>query len=123
MTARRTKLRTAIIFISGLWAATSLCAQTTGVLRGTVKDPAGLFIQEAKVTATLEGTSTTRTASTDAKGEFIIPTLPVGSWTVEVETAGFKKFVQKVDITLGHVVIVDATLQIGEVTQSVTAEA
>ena len=40
-----------------------------------------------------------------------------------METAGFKKFVQRAEVTLGHVVVVDATLQIGEVTQSVTAEA
>jgi hypothetical protein len=104
-------------------AFSSLFAQTTGNLRGNVKDPAGLVIADAKVTATLEGTRVTRTTTTDTKGDFVLPALPVGLWTVEVETAGFKKFVQRVEVTLGHVVVVDAILQIGEVTQSVTAEA
>ncbi len=113
----------AIWFIGCFSAISGLFAQTTGNLRGSVKDPSGLVIAEAAVKATLEGTSTNRTATTDAKGDFVMPALPVGTYTVEIETAGFKKFVQHVEITLGHVVVVDAALEIGEVTQSVTAEA
>ena len=123
MTAQKGSRRAAIWLACSFCAVFGMFAQTTGNLRGTVKDPSGLVIAEAKVTATLEGTSTSRTATTDSKGDFVIPTLPVGPYTVEIETTGFKKFVQHVDITLGHVVVVDATLQIGEVTQSVTAEA
>ena len=123
MTAQKGRGRAAIRLAGSYCAVVGMFAQTTGNLRGTVKDPSGLVIAEAKVTATLEGTSTSRTATTDTKGDFVIPTLPVGPYTVEVETSGFKKFVQHVDVTLGHVVVVDATLQIGEVTQSVTAEA
>ena len=118
MTAGKRTAPAAILFL-----CSALFAQTTGNLRGTVKDPEGLVIAEARVTSTLEGTSTSRATTTDAKGDFVVPALAVGQYTVEIETAGFKKFVQHVEITLGHVVVVDATLQIGEVTQSVTAEA
>jgi hypothetical protein len=108
--------------LAALLGALSLHAQTTGNLRGSVKDPSGLVIAGAKVTATIQGTGTSRSATSDTKGEFIIPTLPVGQYTVEVESEGFKKFVQpNVDITLGHVVEIVATLEIGAVTQSVTA--
>ena len=117
------KRKAAILLACGISAACGLFAQTTGDLRGTVKDPSGLVIVGAAVKATLEGTSNSRTATSDARGDFVMPTLPVGQYTVEVETAGFKKFVQHVDITLGHVVVVDAALEIGEVTQTVTAEA
>ncbi len=113
---------TAAVWLISLLAA-PLIAQTTGNLRGTVKDPSGLIIAGATVKATLEGTGSSRTAATDAKGEFVIPTLPVGPYTVEIETTGFKKFVQHVEITLGHVVVVEATLEIGAVSQTVTAEA
>ena len=103
-------------FTEGAWA------QTTGNLRGTVSDPSGLVIAGAKVTVTLNGTSTSRSAASDTKGEFLFPTLPAGEYTVEIETSGFKKYVQgHVAVTLGHVVEVNATLQIGEVTQTVTA--
>ena len=106
-----------------LSAVPGLLAQTTGNLRGNVKDPAGLVIADAKVTVTIEGTHASRTGTTDARGDFVFASLPVGLWTVAVESAGFKKFVQRAEVTLGHVVVVDATLQIGEVSQSVTAEA
>ncbi len=115
--------RAAAVLLACLCSAGVLLGQTTGTLRGSVKDPSGLAIVGASVKATLEGTATSRTATTDAKGEFVIPTLAVGAYTVEIETAGFKKFVQHLEITLGHVVVVDASLEIGAVTQSVTAEA
>ncbi len=109
--------------LSAMCAVGGLLAQTTGDLRGSVKDPSGLVIAGASVKATLEGTSAARTATSDAKGDFTVPALPVGQYTIEVETAGFKKFIQHATITLGHVVVVDATLEMGEVTQSITAEA
>ena len=109
-----------------IWGVSGICpllAQTTGDLRGTVKDPSGLVIAGASVKVMQEGTGSSRAVTTDAKGDFFVATLPVGAYSVEIETAGFKKFVQRVEITLGHVVVVDAVLEIGEVTQSVTAEA
>jgi len=112
----------AALLACGFSAVFGLLAQTTGDLRGTVKDPSGLVIVGATIKATLEGTSTSRTGTSDAKGDFFMAALPVGPYTVEVETAGFKKFIQHVAITLGHVAVVDAALEIGEVTQTVTAE-
>ncbi len=97
-------------------------AQTSGELRGTVKDPSGLVIAGAKATAKQQGAGVERSTVTDAKGDFVLPAVPVGEYSVEIETEGFKKFVQEhVDVTLGHVIVVDATLEIGSVTQTVTA--
>src|SRR6266446_5164517 len=67
-------------------------AQTTGVIRGTVKDPSGAVIGGAKITAILQATNATRTAASDIRGEYVFPTLPVGRYTVEIEAPGFKKY-------------------------------
>ena len=41
--------------------------------------------------------------------------MPVGTYTVEIEATGFKKFVQPhVEVTLGHVINVNAALELGE---------
>jgi hypothetical protein len=43
---------------------------------------------------------------------------------VEIEAAGFKKYSNRdLDVTIGHVIVVDAALELGEVSQVITAEA
>jgi hypothetical protein len=94
--------------------------QTTGEMRGAVKDPLGAIIQGASVTATLGGTDTTRTVLTDQDGDFDIPELPVGTYSVAAEVQGFKKYLAKdVIISIGHVTVVNMTLQIGGKSETV----
>jgi outer membrane receptor protein involved in Fe transport len=99
-------------------------AQTTGTLRGTVKDPSDLVVAGAKVTATLETTRVERISSTDGKGEYLFPALPVGRYSLQVEASGFKKLIHNgAEVSLGHVVVIDLVLELGELSQEVTAEA
>lgn len=101
-----------------------LFAQTTGAIRGTVKDPSGAVIPAAKVTVTLEGTGTSRTFTTAIDGSYEFASLPVGGYTVRMQAPGFKAFVvQAVNVTIGHVIVVNATLEVGARTQTVTVEA
>ncbi|HEV2492195.1 MAG TPA: carboxypeptidase regulatory-like domain-containing protein [Terriglobia bacterium] len=108
----------------GLGGATAF-GQTTGTLRGTVKDPTGAVIPGAQITATQEGTNLPRTTATDAGGDYAFAVLPVGRYTLEVAASGgFKKYIENdIEITLGHVVVVDPVLQLGEVTAEVTTTA
>ncbi|MFY9528957.1 MAG: carboxypeptidase regulatory-like domain-containing protein [Candidatus Acidiferrales bacterium] len=99
-------------------------AQTTGTIRGAVNDPSGLVVAGARVTVTWQETHATRTAASDANGDFEFPALAVGHYTAEIEAVGFKKYVQKdIDVTLGHVVVINAKLQIGASSQEVTVTA
>src|SRR5579884_1408567 len=99
-------------------------AQTTGEIRGTVEDPSGAVIIGAEVAATPDTGGAGRRAITDKAGEYIIPAVPVGSYTVEVKATGFTTFVQhQIAVDIGHVALVNATLRIGVATQVVTAEA
>lgn len=107
-----------------LLAGARVFAQTTGEVRGTVKDPSGSVVVGAQITAQMPGGSVERRAVTDANGEFILPSVPVGAYAVRVRSEGFKTFVQEpVEVTLGHVIRLEAVLQIGETTQTITAEA
>jgi outer membrane receptor protein involved in Fe transport len=99
-------------------------AQTNGVIRGTVKDPSGAVVQGATVTASQAGTSAARSATTDKDGDFEIPEVAVGAYSVTVEARGFKKYVAKeVGVSIGHVTVVNILLQIGEAAETVTVEA
>jgi hypothetical protein len=72
----------------------------------------------------MSGGGVTRHGMTDGKGDFILPTLPVGTYRVEVQSTGFKTYVEEgVEVTLGHVIRVNATLELGTTSQTVTAEA
>ena len=68
------------------WACSDAAAawgQTNGEIRGTVNDPSGAVVPGATVTATLTGTDTTRTVTSDKDGAFDIPELAVGNYDVE----------------------------------------
>lgn len=106
-----------------LLAGPNLLAQTTGELRGTIKDPSGAVVVRAEVTASMLGGGVERRAVTDTKGDYDLPSVPVGTYTVRVQVQGFKTFVQEnVEVTIGHVIDVSATLELGRSTQTVTAE-
>ena len=99
-------------------------AQTTGSIRGTLKDPSGAVIPGAQVTATLEGQNVPHVTTTDENGDYEFAVLPVGTYTLEVTATGFKKYAQKgIDVSLGHVMIVNPALELGTVTQVITTEA
>src|SRR5580658_4145270 len=62
----------------------------TGAISGVVQDPSGAVISNAKVSVTSEATGEVlRQLKTDASGLFDATLLPVGSYTVEVDAAGF----------------------------------
>ena len=99
-------------------------AQTTGEIRGNVKDPSGAIIQGARVTALQVGTSSIRDATTADDGSFDIPEVPVGTYSVTAEAQGFKKYVAKdVVVSIGHVNVVAVVLQIGGAAETITVEA
>ena len=117
-------LRLKVLAALAVFALPGAFAQTTGVIRGTVTDPSAAVIGDAKITAILQGTNTARTTTSDVRGEYVFPTLAVGKYTIEIEATGFKKYVNRdLDVTIGHVFVADATLELGEVSQVVTAEA
>jgi len=111
--------------LAALWLCSipGLLAQTTGELRGTVKGPANQVLAGAKVTARFESTGVVRNSETDAQGEFVFPTVPVGEYAVEVTADGFKDYAQHVQVTLGHVIDVAVVLEPGESTQILAADA
>jgi hypothetical protein len=99
-------------------------AQTTGDIRGIVKDPSGAVIVGAQITATLTAEGIERRAVSDATGEYTVPTVPVGTYTLRISAPGFKTFEQpNVVVDIGRVAEVDASLELGQSTQVVTAEA
>ena len=117
-------LRLLIVLITcaaALWAQRDL-----GTITGTITDPQGGVIPNAKVTITEDATGLTYTVITGADGQYIRPALKPGTYSIEVEAPGFRRAAQKnIVLTAGDRVGINLTLSVGEVTQSVeiTADA
>src|SRR5207247_10039729 len=67
----------------------------TGSIIGHAYDPSGAPTPNAKVIATNVLTGITTTRSTDSAGLYLIPYLEPGTYTVGVEAASFKRFVEE----------------------------
>jgi hypothetical protein len=122
-------LRLCSLLAAGLFlmAATPSVAgaqAVTGTLLGTVTDSTGAVVTGAKVTVTNQNTGLTRTVTTDAAGEYTVPSIPTGVYTVLVEMQGFKATaLSQVEVGVDQRVRIDAALEVGAMTESVTIEA
>ncbi|MFN9431798.1 MAG: carboxypeptidase regulatory-like domain-containing protein [Acidobacteriota bacterium] len=98
----------------------------TANLIGTVTDSSGAIVPKATVTITEVNTGVSRKIATNADGIYSQPYLPPGLYKVEIENQGFKKFSRdKIELNVATTIRVDATLEPGQITEtvSVTAEA
>jgi hypothetical protein len=86
----------------------------TGQITGTVTDPSGAAIPGATITARNVATGAERTASASGSGDFTITNLQPGEYSVSIESSGFAKYQQRVTLTVGAKVGVDAKLEVGK---------
>src|SRR5262245_7426867 len=99
-------------------------AQATGAIYGTVYDASGAAVPAAQVTARNLGTNVSKTVTSGDTGEFLIPLLPVGEYSVKVERAGFNAFEQTpVLLQVNTTVQVNATLSVKSATEQVVVSA
>ncbi len=84
-------LKAFLLLISIAFAISpSLYGQGTGSFSGTITDKSGSNVSGASVTATSAATGLARTGKTDEAGHYVIPLLPVGAYTVRVNSSGFQ---------------------------------
>jgi len=80
---------------------------------GTVTDPSGAVVAGASVTAISKETNESRSASSNANGQYEIPDLPIGHYTVSIAKAGFKTLqVENIQLFVGETRTLDAHLQL-----------
>src|SRR5262249_27876741 len=106
-----------------LWAFGVCAAQTvitTGMVRGVVGDSSGAVVSGAKVVLTVNG-ATRETRLTNGSGIFVFLSQPVGTYELQVSSAGFKQaLVENVVVQIGQTAIVNVPLQPGAGNESVT---
>ena len=92
-----------------------------GTLLGTVTDSTGAVVSNTKVVVTETTKSVIHESITNESGNYTVPDLPPGSYSVAVEATGFKKYVQQnIALSSNSTTRVDIVLQAGSVSESVT---
>src|SRR5258706_12702002 len=119
---RRSIWATLAVFclVCGLKTSTTLAQAVYGSVLGTVTDPQGKAVAGAKVTVTSTTKGTTDETTTNESGNYTVTHLIPETYKIRIEAPGFKAtdipIVQVSADTGSHV---DATLQVGDVAQSV----
>lgn len=111
--------------LSILTAGIASAQEITASLTGTVTDSSGAVVPGATVTVhdNARGVDV-RTVTSDSSGSYTVSQLPVGTYTVTIEGAGFRKYVANdVILHVGDHRTLDAVLQVGQVSQEVTVSA
>lgn len=125
MTMRRAFITLASLSLLVLFTLTAFAqSQTSGRIAGNVTDETGASVPGAEVTVTNKGTGEARTVIADESGNYVVPLLAPGNYTVTATANGFKKFIaDNVKVALTETTAVDPGLVVGAVTETVTIEA
>jgi hypothetical protein len=110
-----------LLFLIGIFSSVAAWASVGGSISGTVKDPSGRVVSHANVTAWEVETGISTKTSTDSKGHYTFPVLPVGRYELDVLAPGFRDYRRK-DIVLdtNAALMLDASLEIGSDSQTVS---
>lgn len=110
------------VVVSSVYGQTSAI---NGQIVGTVTDPSGAAAASAKVTATNLQTGFQQSVTTTSEGLYRLPLLPLGTYSLAVESSGFTAYRQTgIQVNAGGTATVDVSLQVqGVATEVVVSSA
>src|ERR1700742_3617264 len=115
---------TAIVLSLFVLASTIYAQGNSGTITGTVSDPEGAVVASAAIEAKRVETSAVFTAASSSTGNYTLSQLPTGTYELTVNVPGFKKFVrQNLVLPVAQTLRIDATLDVGSNTETVTVAA
>ncbi len=91
----------------------------TGGISGTVTDPSGAVVPNAKVSLKSNATGETQATNTSSSGLYNFPLLKPGSYTVSVSQSGFRSLNESVEVPLGQVATANIKLVVGNTSETV----
>lgn len=100
--------------------------QATAVVQisGTVVDPNGGVVPRAHVKVTQTATGLIREATTGEDGNYVLSSLPIGPYRLNVEAGGFKAYVQDgIVLQVSNNPVVNVKMELGSITQQVEVNA
>ncbi len=114
-----------VIVLCVLLCALQALAQTsTATLTGTVRDSSGAVLPGVAITATNTLRNTAQSTISNETGNYVIPVLNPGTYSVSAELTGFKKFLQEgIILQVNQVARINITLEVGAAAETVQVTA
>ncbi len=101
------------LLISLVFALAGRAQVVGGTLAGTVTDPSGALIPNAKVAVRNQDTGTQRILNTNSSGTFSAPSIPVGQYTVTADATGFSHYTRRnITLTIGQALSLSVQLAV-----------
>jgi len=98
-------------------------ASPTGSITGFVKDPTGAIVPGVKVTLTNTATNVQLSAISNENGSFQFPQLAPTTYSLVLESPGFKKTGVNALVQVDQITRVDVVLEVGDIVQEVEVRA
>src|SRR5687767_8354796 len=119
MTFRKTLFASMLVLAMG--TTTTAAAQQTGEIFGRAADNSGAVLPGTTVTVAGPALIQPRVAVTSETGSYSVPELPIGTYSVTFELAGFRSLVlQDIRVTIGFRAQVNGQLELSTVQETVT---
>lgn len=109
------KLISLLLAMVPVWAQIGATAQVSG----SVRDNTGAVLVGATVVVRNVETGSVLSTTSDEAGSYVFPNLAPGRWEIRAEHPGFKPLVRQVELKVGQKVVLDLTLNVGEITDVV----
>ena len=119
---RNNRTRVGALALMLALVAASAWAALTGDIKGTVLDPSGLVVTDAKITIKNVETGLTREIDSDSNGHFAVLQLPIGTYELKIAKSGFQTYTATVLVRNGESTVVNAKLELGSSISVVTVE-
>src|SRR5437764_2015206 len=122
--SKKVALRLCVLSLLIMALAVAGMAQTTASIKGTVTDPSGAAVAGAKVVVKNTAQGIERTTQTNSSGDYEVPALPPGHYTVEVQGQGFQhQQVTNLTLEVSRNSVQNFSLKVASATEVVTVEA
>ncbi|HMF77845.1 MAG TPA: TonB-dependent receptor [Bryobacteraceae bacterium] len=112
------------IFALVLLTAVPMPAQTFGQITGQISDSSGAVVPDAAIALRNVNTDAVRRTVSTPSGDYTFPSLPPGTYSIQVEKQGFKRSESdNIIVQVQQTVRLDLALTIGQVSESVVVDA
>ncbi len=116
----RTRILTGLVVFSLMTALPVLGQSPTGTISGHLADQSGGVLPGVTITAASGVLQGVRTAVTTENGDYLIPLLPPGDYTVTFEISGFQTVRRTIGLSGTQTVTLNETMTVSQLAEEVT---